>query len=208
MDKIADVIRIFIEKHLIPSVISITVAIIALLLMPEDNWIIVKIGKMLVFILAFCITFLIIQILILLINAIKNIIRKRNELYHRKKLNKAEKKEAIDQINEFVDQLTPDDKKILITFIRNGNKTLIALDRVRSDSFNVLLYNTKIMNIASYYNDIPVIDTTRYWMTSDLEQMLNQGMRPIGEFKQYRIKDNVFHDLELVYKTTGKLGNF
>ena len=64
------------------------------------------------------------------------------------------------------------------------------------------------MNIAIYDGDISDIDTTRYWITSDLQQTLSRGMRPVGGLKQYKLKDRVFHDLEIVYKTMGRLGNF
>lgn len=208
MDKFADVIKLFIEKHLIPSVISITGAIITLLIMPEDNWIIVKIGRLSVGILAFCICFLVIQLMIKIVKGIKKGISNVNEFNDRLKQNESENQETINQLNEFVDQLTPEDKNILITFIKNGNKILIAYDRMGFGGFNSLLDNSNIMNIAIYNGDISDIDTTRYWITSDLEQMLNQGMRPVGGFKQYKIKDGFFHNFELVYKTTGKLGNF
>ena len=124
------------------------------------------------------------------------------------KQNEKENQEAIEHINEFVDQLTPEDKNILITFIRNGNKILIAFERMGFGGFNSLLDNTNIMNIATYDGDISDIDTTRYWITSDLQQTLSQGMRPVGGLKQYKLKEGFFHDLEIVYKTTGKLGNF
>ena len=110
MDKFADVIKIFIEKHLIPSVISIAGAIITLLMLPEDNWVVVKIGKMSVGILAFCICFLIIQFVAIIINGIKKAISNVNEFNYRMKQNEIENREAINQINDFVDQLTPEDK--------------------------------------------------------------------------------------------------
>ena len=208
MDKFADVLKIFIEKHLIPSVISIAGAILTLLIVPEDNWIIVKIGKLSVGILAFCICFLLIQFVIKIINGIKKAFNNVSEFNYRMKQNEKENQEAIEHINEFVDQLTPEDKNILITFIRNGNKILIAFERMGFGGFNSLLDNTNIMNIATYDGDISDIDTTRYWITSDLQQTLSQGMRPVGGLKQYKLKEGFFHDLEIVYKTTGKLGNF
>jgi hypothetical protein len=208
MDKFADVIKIFIEKDLIPSVISIAGALITLLIMPEENWIIVKIGKLSVSVLSFCICFLAIQLFVKIISGMKKAASNVNEFNYRMKRNEIENQEAINQINEFVDQLAPEDKEILLTFIKNGNKILIAYDRMGFGSLNSLLDNTNIMNITSYDGDISDIDTTRYWITSDLEQTLNQGMRLVGGFKKYKIKDSFFHDLELVYKTTGKLGNF
>lgn len=208
MDKFADVLKIFIEKHLIPSVISIAGAILTLLIVPEDNRVIVKIGKLSVGILAFCICFLLIQFVKLIINGIKKAFNNAREFNYRMKQNEEENQEAIERINEFIDQLTPEDKNILIMFIKNGNKILISFERIGFNGFNSLLDNTKIMNIAIYDGDISDIDTTRYWITSDLQQTLSRGMRPVGRLKQYKLKDRVFHDLEIVYKTMGRLGNF
>lgn len=208
MDKFADVLKIFIEKHLIPSVISIVGAILTLLIVSEDNWIIVKIGKLSAGILAFCICFLLIQFVIKIINGIKKAFNNVSEFNYRMKQNEKEKQEAIENINEFVDRLSPEDKEILLNFIKNGNKILIAYDRMGFGSLYSLLDNTNIMNIAIYDGELSDIDTTRYWITSDLEQMLSQGMKPVGGFKKYKIKDSYFHNFEIVYKETGKLGNF
>ena len=45
MDKIAEVLKIFIEKHMMPSSISIAGAIAALLLIPEENTSLLRIGN-------------------------------------------------------------------------------------------------------------------------------------------------------------------
>lgn len=71
-DKLAEFLRIFLEKQLISSVITIISTIVTILLIKSDNWMILKIGLMLQGVLFLCIYFLIIK-LILKINAmIKN----------------------------------------------------------------------------------------------------------------------------------------
>lgn len=206
MKKFADVLKIFIEKHLIPSVISIAGAIIILLVLPTDNWVVIKIGNLSAGILAFCICFLTIQFIIKIVNAIKKALSNLNEFNYRMKQNELEKQEIINQINEFVDRLTPEDKNLLISFIKNGNKILIAFERMEFG--NSLLDNTHIMNIAIYNGDISNLDTAHYWITSDIEQVLSQGIKPEAGLKQYRIKDAFFQDLKFAYKATDKLGNF
>ncbi len=44
-DVIGQVLNTFLEKYFIPTIISIVVAIISLLILPTDFWMITKIGK-------------------------------------------------------------------------------------------------------------------------------------------------------------------
>ena len=44
MEQLSDVIKLFIEKHLMPSIISIAGTIATYLFFPQDNWIVVKLG--------------------------------------------------------------------------------------------------------------------------------------------------------------------
>ena len=67
-DNLVEALKIFLEKHLVPTVISVVAAIIALLKLPTDYWMIEKIGKRLFFFLVAGIVFLFIQFLILLWN--------------------------------------------------------------------------------------------------------------------------------------------
>lgn len=206
MERLADILKVFIEKHLISSLISITGAIATYLLVPHENWILAKLGTGLFICLAFCICFLIIEIVKKLVYAVLKVSTNLQENSYRNKQIEIKNKKAIQEINEFVDRLSPQDKDILITFIVNGNQILIAFDCI--SNFDCLLQNTNIVNSSVYVGDILNADRSRYWITSDLEQLLKSGMHPAAGLKQYKIKDALFHDFQLVYKTTGKLGSF
>lgn len=206
MDKLADVLKIFIEKHLIPSVMSIAGALATYSLVAEDNWILLKLGNTLFIILAFCVYFLAIQFIFLIIRAIKKASSNMSQYNYSLKQSEMHNQEAIRSIHEFVDSLSPEDKEILLTFIKNGNK--ILLDFERFCAFDSLLQNTNIINSSVYTGDIQKIDRERYWITKSLEQTLRQGMRPVGELNQYRLKEPIYHDFSSVYKLVGKLGNF
>ena len=208
MQNFSDLLKIFIEKHLIPTMVSVVSVILTLLLLPEENWIINKIGKSLFITLIFCVYFLVIQLIVKIIKAIEELISKISENNYYNKQKEKENNEAIQKINEFIDQLSPEDKKILISFVKNGNKILIDYERIRLNSYNSLLGNSNIINVSTYVGDVSKIDRSVYWTTPELEQNVNSGMIPLAGLKQYKIKDLVFNDLEFIYKTTGKLGNF
>lgn len=63
LDNVGEALKIFLEGHLIPTVISVVAAIAALLLLPSDYWMLEKIGEKLFFLLIAGIVFLGIQLL-------------------------------------------------------------------------------------------------------------------------------------------------
>ncbi len=208
MEKIAELFKILIEKHLIPALISVVGAIIALLLVPGDYWMITKLGNTLFVILAFCCNFLVVQIVITIGKQIKalNIKISENRYYNKQRLQSNQV--AIQTINDFVDRLSPDDKKLLLAFVINDNKILVAIEAYRSFEIESLLENTNVMNRSRFVGDIEHIDENIYWVEPSLKEIYSQGMRPFQGLWQYKIKDSLFHDLKLLYKQQGKLGNF
>lgn len=204
MEQLADVIKIFIEKHLIPSIISVAGAIATYLLFPQDNWIILKLGTTMFILLFFCSYFLLVQLLIIAVRSLKRfIVQKCYELRE----DKEEEQKAIQEINEFFDRLSPQDKDILLTFVKNGNKILLTYEHYYSGFYN-FLQNYNIVNVSDYIGDIHTLDKEHYWILTDLEQMLISQTQPVIGLKQYRIKSEFFKELMWVYKSNGKLGNF
>lgn len=204
MEKFVEVIKIFMEKHLIPSVISIAGAIVTYLFFPQDNWIILKLGTTLFIILFFSSYFLLIQLLVYTIDFFKDLIEDINY----KIIEKTEEKNSIIQeINDFYDSLSSQDKEILSTFVKNSNKTLISFDQYFYSS-SKLLRRKSLINVTDYTEDIKIFDQERYWILPDLEQMIKSHTNPEMGLKQYRIKDDYFQVFKWVYKSNGKLGNF
>ena len=204
MEKLGEVLKIFIEKHLMPSVICIAGSIITLLFISDSSWILLKIGKILFLCLAFCIYFIIVQ---LITNLYITFTTKSYRSNSREKQKKEELEKLIEYVNGFVDDLNPQEKEILNGFIKNENKVLIAYERINL-GYSGLLDNTKIINASAYPGDLKSTDWSHYWVTSELEKSINSGSYPIGNFKQYRIKDDYFSEFKLVYEVKGKLGNF
>lgn len=206
MDKVADFFKVFIEKHLIPTVIAIAGAITTLLILPDNNWMIVKIGDLLFLILAFCLYFLLVQLLIKIGRFVKTLPSKADSNKYYTEQREKSNQEAIQHINEFVDSLSPEDKNTLLTFVKNGNKILISYNH--HSSFDSMLENTNIVNHSAFRGNIAHIDESIYWIAPSLKDIYAQGMRPIEGLSQYKIKDSIFHDLKLIYELNGKLGNF
>lgn len=202
MEKLADVLKIFIEKHLFPTIISIAGSIISLLYITENNWILLKIGKTLFLILSFCIFFIIVQ---LFLRVIKVMWAEFNRLKKRIKQQKDDQEDMIENINELVDRLCPEDKALLVSFLKNGNKPLISFE---SFDFEGLLCNHFIVNVSDYAGELLGVEERGYWITNEVNnKLLNYELNLYG-LKQYKIRNEMFDDFMFVYGTKGRLGNF
>ena len=121
---IGDAIKIFLEKHLIPTVIAVVSAIVALVVLPSDYWMITKVGKSLFFILVAGIVFLLIELLGVFWKFIKNSwLRAQGKIRHLQYA-KEEEEETIEEFLSFVDKLPPEDRDLLMEFIKNENQPI------------------------------------------------------------------------------------
>ena len=115
-------------------------------------------------------------------------------------------KDTINAINKYIDSLSPDDEDTLLTFIHNGNKTLIDCEKYY---FQTNIYsNSNFMLSSNYYGELSTLDLDKYWISPSLVNDLDKGMRPVGVLKQYKLNDDFFNDLTILYKMQGKIGNF
>lgn len=206
MEKVADVLKIFFEKHLIPSIISVVGSIMALFLVSSDNLILLKLGRNLFFILFFCLCFLFTQLVFLVIKAISKALKDYKERQFFLEQEERRNLEAKRKLNDFLDDLSPANKAVLMTFVQNGNKVLLNF---RSNySVGDLLSNANIVNSSAYSGDIRCFDKERFWITESLEQTLLQGMTPIGELRQYKLREPYYEMFSSILRSEGKLGNF
>lgn len=202
MEKFADVLKLFLEKHLVPTMVSIVGAIV-LQLMMSNSWIVESIGEKLFFLLAFCSIFLLWKLLISIFSSLFITIKvSQSATFEHEKSNE----EAINILNEFVDSLSPSDKDILLTFISNGNRILISPERYTN--CDNLLDNPRVVNKTIFAGSTQNIDESKHWLDPSLCDTLRQGFRPASTLYQYRIKDTVFAFFRSAYQRNGKLGNF
>ena len=75
---IGEAIKLFFEKHLIPTTISIVSAIAAYLVLPVNYWMVEKLGKVWFLIFATGVAFLTIQLLIAVAKCIRHLLYRAN----------------------------------------------------------------------------------------------------------------------------------
>ena len=123
-DAVGESLKVFFEKHLIPTVIAIVSAIIAVLMLPSDFWMIKKIGKTWFMVLVAGVVFLIIQILILIWKGIRELRYRAYISSESSKYKARESEETLEEWLSFMDNLPPEERDLIISFIKSGNKPI------------------------------------------------------------------------------------
>lgn len=124
-DSIGEALKVFLEKHLTPTVISVVAAIVALLVLPADDWMIEKIGKTLFFFLVAGVVFLAIQFFVLLWKGIQHLKHRAYISEEYKEMKDRENQESLEKWLSFADKLPPDDRKLIRQFIRTENQPIV-----------------------------------------------------------------------------------
>lgn len=141
-DNIVDALKVFLEKHLVPTVISVVAAIVALLIFPADYWMIEKIGKKLFFFLVAGVVFLIIQLLMFLGKGIQEL---KYKGYIKKEYRKIQQRENIEGLEEwlsFVDKLPANERELILQFLHTDNKPIVEHRNVYRCYNPDSIYNT------------------------------------------------------------------
>jgi len=199
MEHFFNVIKVFIEKHLIPTILSVVLAVFTILLFPSLISIQIKIGQPLFWLFVFFIWYLIIHVCICFVKKIKHKIWLDE---HKEKLNN----EAVTNLNALYDRLSKSDKNIILTFILNNNLPL----KVREvDTFNCVLRSHQgLFNISKSLGD-KLSGKNEYWYLPEYDFASSIGNHSWdNDFFLYKLKENPYHDFKLLFEQQGKLGNF
>jgi len=161
LESIVEALKIVLEKHLIPTVISLFVACIVILFTPADYWMIIKITPKGFFLMIVAGCFLIVQLILLIHNTI-------SENRYWKKVERETKKEKEEREMEYlwsiIDEVNPGDLKIIKRLINSGNKPIefenhyVCSDSILKDeTFMVSRQVSKGGKVVSQYKLRPEI---------------------------------------------------
>lgn len=142
-DAIGNTAKIFLEKHFIPTVIAIVGAIALFLFLPEDFWMIEKLGKWLFLLFAAGGIFLVVQFLLVLFNGFQRI---NNSAYIRQenaRIAAEEEAKNVEKCLSFVDKLSPEDRDLILRFIETGNQPITVHGYITK--YRDCIYNTNVV---------------------------------------------------------------
>lgn len=148
LDSIGEVLKIILEKNLVSTVISVVAAIVALLVLPTDYWMIEKIGKTLFFFLVAGGVFLAIQLLVLLWKGIQHMKHRAYISREYKEMKIRENQEKLEEWLSFADKLPLEDRELIRQFLYTNNKPIVERRHV-----------FKAYNPSSIYNTNAIVTT-------------------------------------------------
>lgn len=121
-EAIGESLKIFVEKHLVPTIISVVAAILAFLFLPDDlSWVVEKLGRNWFLLLVAGVVFLLVELVIWFFSGLCSKWHGvQNNAYYRR-CEEKEAKEALEQWLTFVDKLSQEDRELIMTFIHTGN---------------------------------------------------------------------------------------
>lgn len=182
-DAITAAIKAVGEKYVIPLSLAVVVAIGAIIVLPEDYWMILKIGKV-----AFCIfivgiVFLISVLITKIINVMNEfLVYSSNEKFYRQQYEK-HTQENLRNLWESVDALSPQDRKLLLRFVKNGNKPY-------ADGFH------------HFYGYDSLLESD--WVVSTVMEESTTHVKK----RQYKLREDIYQYLKYSLEKTGRISNF
>ena len=182
MEALGSALKVFAEKHLIPTVFSLLVGAMIYSTTPVNFWLITKLTKFGYWLFVSGCIFIIVQLLLWLKS---NIGKARYHRYLKRsssEYNKKEEQQALNQLWQFVDGFDQEDRDYLIKFVESKNSP-IKIRGFRHYSYGKLFASDNIINKQSGYDET-------------------------GSYTMYKLKEDFYQFLKYSYETYGKISNF
>lgn len=208
-DVIGQILNTFLEKYFVPTIISIVAAIISLLILPTDFWIITKIGKPLLFILVAGIAFLFIMLILNLVKKISEINSDKSQKKRRYQKDMEKEREFLEKLWSQVDAISPDDRQLLKEFIASGNAPIEKSSGTRY--FGNSIFNSNWLVSTEDYGE----DEQEVILSENVKEKLipknsnifsSLGGRTI--IKKYKLRNEIYQALKYSMDNYGKISHF
>ena len=204
MKELTVVLKIFIEKHLISTVIAAIGAILTVTLTNSEFYLLEKLGKSWYGILSFCIYFLFVQLIILISKGISRMNRNWQNFAYNQKETEKRNKEILEQMWTRVDGLTQSDYDYLIQFIKSNNAPIL----VKGTHFGDCLFTSNLVNLTTQKESVK-----NEFMPTNIKNEKEDVIPKTHAFysipdKQYKLKDDIYRMLKYSYDTYGKISHF
>lgn len=206
---IGQVINTFLEKYFIPTIISFVIAIISLLILPTDFWMITKIGKPLFFILVAGIAFLFIMLIVYFGKKKSEINSEKSKRERRYQKDMEIEREFLEKLWSQVDAISPDDRQLLKEFIASGNAPIEKSSGTRY--FGSSIFNSNWLESTEDYGE----DEQEVILSENVKEKLipknsnifsTLGGRTI--IKKYKLRNEIYQALKYSMDNYGKISHF
>lgn len=199
MKQLLEVIKIFLENHFLPAVSAISIALIAIVLIPSDWIVATKLGDNWFKLLLFCLALLLVEGIIKLCQYIKIKINEANnkkekirnlEMEQRRQQQNAEAavEKSLEELWMFTDTLNLQDKKYIDKFLKTDNTPI----RKKEDS-NV--WDSRLLSSQAIHKTL---------IKEGIEDMYHYEV----EEYQYKLRNEIYQLLKLSKEKYGRISHF
>ena len=205
-EAIGQAIKTFVEKHLIPTVISVVIAISSFLILPTDFWMIERIGKVPFALLVAGIAFLIIQLLIFFFRKIRGWISNKSDEEYRFQNDVKLEKEVLEKLWSSVDAFNQDDRKVLHEFLESQNAPIERSSGIHYCG-NSLFNSDWLVSTEEYRETEPVsFNPPKKKGVVTLNVFDTYSTRTV--VKKYKLREDIYNVLRYSMDKYGKISHF
>lgn len=209
MEKIADLLKIFADRHLIPSTASLAVSILCVAFLPEALGISNSVGKFFYGVLIFCLFFLLLQFVKYMFKVFNGMIaqkaKRRAEDKENKQNEQAKEKESLENLWKYVDSLSPQDKNYLRVFLKNENQ---PIELIYEEQGWGLLSNKKIVvstekTTRAQFNNTMELDGRQIYIPNTMDYDAGYSYTTL-----YKLSDDFYDLLRYSYDKYKRISHF
>ena len=201
--KLVEVLKIFLEKYFIPTIVAIVLAFLVFFVTPERFVLLKKFGKMGFNIFSFLICFLAVLLVIFLFKKSVYMVKKIIRNIKQKKIIEEDNRIVVEQLWSAVDVLGVEDYKLLLEFLNNGNKPHIS-----EEVFGTGLLNSDWVDKVQYSEAKQVpIDIARTQKKGSIVVAV-EAFDTIAAKYQYMLKGSIYADLKASMDKYGTISHF
>lgn len=195
MEKLIDLLKPLIEKYLFTTILSVALAILGVVLLPDVLNLKEQVGQFVYGLLLFCICFLVISLIKYIYLKFKHAFNKKiSDEQHYRVL----EAEQLEELWNYVDSLSPLEKKYLFDFLKNKNKPI----KVESAFFTVGLLSKYLVSTDKIITPDSKINTD-----TDFKNFYNNYGR-FQTYKLIKLRDDFYKLLKYSYDKYGKISHF
>lgn len=207
MEKLTEIIKLFLEKYFVPSMISAPVTIIIAAIFPDILSIRSQTNLAMYVVAIFCVVFIIVWTIQNVARGIwHKYIEHKNRIFQRNQM-QAELQNQIKMLWSYVDKLNPSDKEVLFRFIHTHNEPVTSTKMYFGNS---IFNNEDIMNVTIKEIQTQPVEHHAHKSQFAKEHICMPIIRPPIEtnVKMYKLKDDFFRLLKYSYEHYHQISNF
>ena len=201
-ESLGNVLKIFLEKHIYPTVIAVVAAIVTILFLPENNIAILKIGKIGVGVLSFCLAFLLVELLIWCYIIIKKRLDNKKNQAYLEETSQFLELQNLEKIWRQVDRMTPEDKELLMGFIKTNNTPIERSSATYYAQGSLLSSDWVVSSVKNSYEEPVIVPEDK------IGKIIPVRLSETVTVTQYKLKQSYFELLKYSLEKYGKISNF